>query len=118
MKTARMIFGIISMVLFIFITFQSCAAGLGNTIADNGQASGTAGFLLALFMLIGGILGVAGRKSKPCSIVAGAFYALGGIIGITNVGIFADLKIWSILSFGFAVFFILTGIFQKSSLEN
>lgn len=118
MKTARMIIGIISMVLFIFITFQSCAAGLGNTLAENGEVSGSAGFLLALSMLIAGILGVAGKKSKACTIVAGAFYALGGIIGIANVGSFADLQIWSILSFIFAVFFILSGILQKNNNES
>ena len=113
MKTARTIIGIISMVLFVFITFQSCAAGIGNALAENGEVSGSAGFLLAVFMLAAGIVGVAGRKSKTCSIVAGALYALGGIIGIANVGSFADLQIWSWLSFIFAVVFIATGIAQK-----
>lgn len=118
MKTARMVIGIISMVLFLFVTFQSCAVGLGNTLAENGEASGTAGLLLALSMLIAGILGVAGRKSKPCTIVAGAFYALGGIIGIANIGTFADLQIWSILSFIFAVFFIISGVLQKNNVQT
>ncbi len=113
MKTAKTVIGIISMVLFVFITFQSCAAGIGNALAENGEVSGSAGFLLAVFMLAAGIVGVAGRKSEICSIVAGVLYALGGIIGIANVGSFADLQIWSSLSFIFAVVFILSGIKQK-----
>lgn len=113
MRLTRLVIGIISMVLFLFIALQSCAAGIGNTLADNKEVSGTAGFMLALCMLIAGIIGVAGRKSKAASIVAGVFYALGGLIGIVNVGTYADLKIWSILSFIFALVFIVTGIRQK-----
>ena len=36
MKTAKLVIGIISMVLFVLVAFQSCAAGLGNALADNG----------------------------------------------------------------------------------
>ena len=113
MKTSRLVIGIISMVLFVFVSFQSCVAGIGNTLAENGEVSGSAGFLLALCMLVAGIIGVAGRKSKGASITAGVFYALGGLIGIANVGTFADLQVWSWLSFIFAAIFIVTGIKQK-----
>lgn len=64
MKTAKLVIGIISMVLFVLVAFQSCAAGLGNALADNGEVSGTSGMLLAFCMLIAGIVGVATRKSK------------------------------------------------------
>jgi len=117
MKTARTVIGIISMVLFVIIMFQSCAAGISNTLESNGEVSGSAGLLLAIFMLISGIIGVATRKSKGGAITAGVFYALGGIIGISNIGTFADLQIWSILSFIFAAVFIGTAIFQKGKLE-
>lgn len=113
MKTARLIIGIISCVLFILISFQSCAAGLGNALEENGESSGTAGFILALCMLIAGIVGICCRKLKAGTIVAGCFYAFGGLIGIANVGSFADLMIWSVLSFIFAAVFIITGIMQK-----
>ncbi len=113
MKTARLVIGIISIVLFVVITFQSCAVGIGNTLQENGEASGSAGFLLAICMLVAGIVGVAARKSKVGSIVAGAFYAFGGLIAIVNVGTYSDLQIWAVLSFIFAIVFILTGILQK-----
>lgn len=57
MKTAKLVIGIISMVLFVLVAFQSCAAGLGNALADNGEVSGTSGMLLAFCMLIAGIVG-------------------------------------------------------------
>jgi hypothetical protein len=117
MKTARTVIGIISMVLFVIITFQSCAAGIGNALADNGGTSGSSGMFLSLCMLVAGIVGVAARKSKGGAITAGCFYAVGGIVGISNVGIFADLIIWSVLSFIFAVVFIASGIMQKGKLE-
>lgn len=113
MKTAKLIIGIISMVLFIIITFQSCAAGVVNTMEGNGEVSGSAGVILSISMLVAGIVAVAGRNSKGATITAGCFYALGGLIGICNVGIFADLMIWSILAFIFAAVFIIGGIKMK-----
>lgn len=113
MKTSRLVIGILSITLFVIISFQSCAAGIGNSIEQNGSVSGSAGFLLALCMLVAGIIGVAARKSKVGSIVAGVFYAFGGLIGIANVGTYKDLQIWSILTFIFAIVFIATGIVQK-----
>lgn len=117
MKTARLVIGIISMVLFGIIVFQSCAAGIGNTLEGSGEVSGTAGFMLAICMLVAGIVGVVSRRKKAGSIVAGCFYAVGGVIGIANVGSFGDLKIWAILSFAFAAVFILTGVLQKETLN-
>lgn len=113
MKTARLIIGIISIVLFCVITMQSCAAGLGNAIEGNGEVSGSAGLILALCMLVAGIVGVCCRKMKAGTIVAGCFYAFGGLIGIVNVGSYGDLQIWSVLSFIFAAVFIIGAIRQK-----
>ncbi len=115
MKTTRLVIGIISIVLFLLVSMQSCAAGIGNALADNGEVSGSAGFILALCMLIAGIVGICCRKQKAGTIVAGCFYAFGGLIGIANVGSYADLQIWSVLSFIFAIVFIITGIVQKKS---
>ncbi len=113
MKTARLVIGIISMVLFVIISLQSCAAGIGNALADNGEISGSAGFFLALCMMIAGIIGVSARRSKTGSIVAGVFYFFGGLVGIANAGSYSDLIIWSVLSFIFGTVFILTGVKQK-----
>ena len=37
MKTWKLVSGILSIILFVFVSLQSCAAGLGNAIADNGE---------------------------------------------------------------------------------
>ena len=113
MKTTRMVLGIISMVLFVIIAFQSCAAGIGNALSDNGEVSGTAGMILAIFMLTAGIIGVAAKKSKGGSITAGCFYIVGSIIGFSNAGTYADLNIWAVLSLIFGIVFIITAIFDK-----
>ena len=113
MKTSRLVIGIISCVLFVIISFQSCAAGVGNALEENGEVSGSAGFILAVCMLVAGIVGICCRKLKTGTIVAGVFYALGGLTGITNFGSYSDLQIWSVLSFIFSVVFIATGIMQK-----
>ena len=117
MKTTRMVVGIISMVLFLIISFQSCVAGVGNTLADNGEVSGSAGIILAFCMLIAGIISVAARKTKGGTITALCFYVLGGIIGIANVGTYSDLQMWSILSFIFAVILLFT-LFKNKKQEN
>lgn len=69
--------------------------------------------MLAICMLVAGIVGICCRKLKAGTIVAGAFYAFGGLVGIANAGSYADLQIWSVLSFIFAAVFIATGIMQK-----
>ena len=52
MKTSRLVIGILSIVLFLIISLQSCAVGIGNTLQDNGEVSGSAGVcLLSLFYL-------------------------------------------------------------------
>lgn len=116
MKTGRLVIGIITIVLSVLVMFQSCAAGLANTLAETGEVSGSAGFILSLCFLIAGIVGIVTRKRKTGAIVAGSFYLLGGFIGMANVGTFADLMIWSVLSLAFAAFFIIGGIMQKTKV--
>lgn len=113
MKTTKLVIGIISMVLFVLVSFQSCAVGLGNAMADTGEVSGTSGMLLALCMLIAGIVGVSTRKSKGGGITAGAFYLLAGLLGISNYGSFSDLAIWAVLCFIFGIIFILGSLKMK-----
>lgn len=115
MKTVKLILGIISMVLFGLISLQSCAAGVSNALAENGEVSGSAGLLLAFCMLIAGIIGVCTRKNKMGGIVAGVFYLLGGIIGIANYGSYSDLAIWSVICFIFGGVFLLGSLRMKKS---
>lgn len=97
MKTAKLVTGILCMVFTIMVLFQSCAAGIGNAIADTGEMSGTAGAFLALLMLAGGIVEVATRKleGKGGSIAAFIIFLLAALIGFTNAGSYKDLNIWA-----------------------
>jgi hypothetical protein len=56
MKVWKLVSGILSIVLFLIVSFQSCAAGISNTLSDNGEVGGSAGVLVAIFLLAGGIV--------------------------------------------------------------
>ena len=96
MKIWKLVSGILSIILFVFVTFQSCAAGVANTLTENGEASGSAGLIVAIMMLAGGIVSIATRKgSKGGNIALIILFGLGAIVGFILAGSFADLKIWS-----------------------
>ena len=110
-SNGRLAIGIISIVLFIIVTFQSCAAGLGNALSENGSTSGTNGVILAFCMLIGGIVGICTRNSKGRSgaIISTVIYVIGAIAGFAGTSTFADLMIWGMVSLFFGVFFFACG---------
>ncbi|NLB41119.1 MAG: hypothetical protein GX815_02465, partial [Clostridiales bacterium] len=64
MKTAKLIIGIVSIVLTFLILFQSCAASVVDAIEDEGGTSGGSGTFVAILMLIAGIVAIATRNSK------------------------------------------------------
>ena len=119
MKTARLCIGIVSMVLFFIIMFQSCAAGIGEALSgDEGGGAGS-GMFVAFLMLIAGIVGVCTRKSVGGAYVTAIFYAIAGIVGVSSVGsIFADLVIWGVVGFIFAGVFVLGGILTKKAIKQ
>lgn len=96
MKTWKLVSGILSIVLFAFVSFQSCAAGIGNALSENGEVSGTAGFLVAVLMLAGGIVSIATKKSgKGGNIAIIVLYGIASLIGFSLAGSYADLNIWA-----------------------
>lgn len=96
MKTWKLVSGILSIILFVFVSFQSCAAGLGNTLSANGESSGSAGIIVAFMLLAGGIVSIATRKGgKGGNVALIILFGLGALIGFTMAGSFADLNIWA-----------------------
>lgn len=87
MKTAKLVTGILSIVLCVFVTFQSCAAGLVNALEDNGEVSGSAGVMVAICLLTAGIVSIATRNKEKnggniaCIILYMIGALMGGIIG-------------------------------------
>ena len=97
MKMWKLVSGILSIVLFAVVSFQSCAAGVANTLAENGEMSGSAGILVAILMLTGGIVSISTRKSlgKGGDIALVILFGLAALVGFTNYGSYSDLAIWS-----------------------
>lgn len=97
MKIWKLVSGILSIVLFIVVALQSCAAGMVNAIEANGQSSGSGGIIVAIMMLSGGIVSIATRKSegKGGNIALIVLFGIGALTGFTLAGNFADLNIWA-----------------------
>lgn len=105
---AKLVLGILSFLLFVFIMFQSCAAGLGNALSDNGEVGGSAGFLCAVNFMISGLIAVIARKAvkKAPMIVAAVFLWLNLLFAKMMAGSYSDLVIWGYLSFIFGLVYL------------
>ena len=96
MKTWKLVSGIISIVLFTFVIFQSFLAGAYNTLTQNGQISGSAGVIVAVMLLSAGIVSIATRKGgKGGNIALIILYGLGSLVGYTCAGSYKDLIVWA-----------------------
>lgn len=98
MKTWKLVAGIISIILFVVVTFQSCAAGVVNALEDNGGSSGSVGILVAILLLSGGIVSVATRKSegKGGNIALIILFGLAALCGFAGHGNYSDLVVWAV----------------------
>jgi len=97
MKIWKLVSGILSIVFFVIVVFQSCAAGLANTLSDNGEISGSAGILVSVFLMTGGIVSIVSRNSagKGASIALIIIFGLAALIGFSSYGSYSDLAVWS-----------------------
>lgn len=96
MKTWKLVSGILSIVAFFMVTFQSCAAGIGNVLEENGEVSGSAGIIVAIMMLAGGIVSIATKNGgKGGNIAIIVLYGIAALFGFTLAGSFTDLNIWA-----------------------
>lgn len=96
MKTWKLVSGILSIIMFVFVTFQSCAAGLVNTVSNNGQVGGSAGIVVSIMLLAGGIVSIATRnKGKGGNVALIVLFGLGALFGFVLAGNYTDLKIWA-----------------------
>lgn len=111
-KTWKLVSGIISIVLFAFVMFQSCAAGISNSLAENGESGGSAGLIVAIILLAGGIVSIATRNSsKGGNIALIVLFALGALCGFTMAGSYADLNVW-------AAWCLICAVFAAVSLKK
>lgn len=117
-SVGRLVFGILAIVLFVLVALQSCAAGVSNALEESDSISGSSGLFLSIFMLVGGIVGVATRKSikRGGCIASGILFLIGALLGATSWNSdYGDLKIWVVVSLIFAAFYIVCAIKQKKA---
>lgn len=95
MKTWKLVSGIISTVLSVFVVFQSMMAGLANALEESGQSSGSAGLVVSICMLCGGIVSIVSRKnnSKGTNIALIILFGLATFTGFVLAGDYSDLYI-------------------------
>lgn len=98
MRVWKLVSGILCIVLCLFVLFQSCAVGIGNALQQNMESSGSAGVLVAIMLLAGGIVSIATRNSngKGGNIALIVLFSIGTIIGFALSGSYTDLKIWAV----------------------
>lgn len=120
MKTTKLVIGILSIVLSVFVLFQGCTANVADALSESSTPVGMFGVMIAIILLVAGIVAIATRSSKAGGIVAGVFYLLGGLIGKAGAGTYyKDLEVWSALCFIFAAIFILGSIlFMRKPKEK
>ena len=99
MKTWKLVSGIISIVLSVFVVFQSMIAGLANALEESGQVSGSAGLVVSICMLCGGIVSIVSRKnnSKGTNIALIILFGLATLTGFVLAGNYSDLILVSMV---------------------
>ena len=117
MKIWKLVSGILSMILFVLVAVQSCAAGMVNTLENNGGSSGSVGFFVGILMLAGGIVSVATRKSqgKGGNIALVILFGLAALMGFAGYGNYSDLVIWAFWCLNNAILAVVAMIKNKKS---
>lgn len=121
MKTWKLVSGILSIVLSIFVMFQSSAAGLLNALDGSKESSGTAGLFVAFLMIAGGIVSIAVRKkiSNGGNIALIVIFGLAALIGfVSAAGKFKDLYFWASWCLLLAVLAIICIIKNRNNTPN
>lgn len=97
MKTWKLVAGILSIILSVFVLFQSMFAGFGNALSNNGEVSGTAGLIVSIMLLAGGIVSIVVRNKdgKGGNIAIIILFGIATLVGFTSAGSYGDLYIWS-----------------------
>lgn len=118
MKIWKLVSGILSIILFAVVMFQSCAAGVVNALEDNGGTSGSIGAIVGILMLAGGIVSIAtkNKTGKGHDIALAVLFGLAAVIGFAGYGNFSDLVIWSVWCLINAVLAIVSMIKNKKAL--
>lgn len=121
MKTTKLILGILTIIISCFVLFQSCSAGVANSLSENGESSGSGGALVSFLMLAGGITMIASHKntSKGGSVAGAIIFGISALIGFATAGtVFKDLKVWAGLCVILAIVNIIAVVRCKKNKDD
>lgn len=116
--TAKLVLGIVSLAFMFIVFFQSCTVGVITSINQSDDVSGSAGFLVAINMMITGIIAVAARNSgkKTPWIICTVLLWLNYFYAKMLAGDYKDLIVWGFLSFALGVFYLLSAMQSKKGV--
>ena len=96
MATWKTISGVLSFALSLIVLFQSCAAGLVESVSNETTGGSVSGLFVALLLIAAGVVSIATRKSRGGNIAIIIICGIGALIGFAGHGIYEDLIIWSV----------------------
>lgn len=114
-SAGRLIIGLASVLLSAGIMLQSCFAGLGNALSENGAVSGSQGMIMAFCMILGGLFAAITRNSmsRIVTMLPALFYWFGALMTVGSGSTYGDLPIWGDISFIFGLVYVIAGIKTK-----
>ena len=117
MKVAKLVLGILTIVLSLVVTLQSCAAGVSNALQENGSSSGSAGLFVSMLMLSGAIVMIATRnsKGKGGSVAGVIIFGLAALVAYPTSSTYGDLVVWGTLCLILAVINLIAAVKTKKN---
>lgn len=114
MKDIRLIIGIVTIMLFVFVVFQSCGA-YATVKSSNGI--GNIGIMISFVALIAALICINTRDAYTYSgaFISAVFYALAGFLGLFNFTNHKIVFVYGFMFIMFSIFSVLIGIKQKNA---
>lgn len=110
MKDIRLIIGIVTIMLFVFVAFQSCGA-YATVKSSNGI--GNIGIIISFVALIAALICINTRDAYSGAFISAVFYALAGFLGLFNFTNHKIVFVYGFMFIMFSIFSVLIGIKKK-----
>lgn len=114
MKDIRLIIGIVTIMLFVFVVFQSFGA-YATVKSSNGI--GNIGIMISFMALIAALICINTRDAYSGAFISAVFYALAGFLGLFNFTNHKIVFVYGFMFIMFSIFSVLIGIKQKNALN-
>ncbi|WP_287793844.1 hypothetical protein [Megamonas sp.] len=112
MKDIRLIIGIVTIILFVFVVLQSCGA---HAIVQSSNGIGNIGIIISFIALIAALICINTRDAYSGAFISAVFYALAGFLGLFNFTNHKIVFVYGFMFIMFSIFSVLIGIKQKNA---